>query len=389
MCSLSLVNMALLVTLVGADIPDSSEANVERARNLFDVGSAAYTDGRYIVAAKAFEAAYALAPRPALLFSVGQSYRLQWDIEQIPVYLERALSAYRSYLERDPKGRRRTDAAEHIDFLERQRERLEQSPIPEFETEGRTELVVSASVPNAQVSIDDGDMEQLPLATEVSPGEHIIKVTAPGYFLFETRLVAVAGRVTPLMVRPEPLPSLLTINGPDGAEVYVDGQLAGRAPLAGAVEVTTNESTVFIRKRGHKPEVRRVSLERGEERSIEIKLKPTGQRRVANGMLIGAVASAAITAGLAVGVAGTQAGAERIFDRRNRRALTQRERTEYESLRTLRNDLWLGMGFGAGLTLLLGGAGAVLYFTDSGDATRGLDLSFNDGGPSLTWKVSF
>ena len=368
---------------------DDTSADVERARSLFEVGRDAYANGRYLVAAKAFEAADELAPRSALVFSVAQCYRLQWAVDQNPQYLERALSAYRSYLRRDPEGRRRGDAAEHIATLE-QHHKTTAPPLEEpAKAKVRTELVLSAAVKGATASIDGADTVKLPVALEVEPGEHHIRVEAPGHSSLETSILALEGRVTPLMARPEPLPAQLMIRGPSGSEIYVDGRAAGRLPLTRAVTVEAGEPTVFVRKRGHEPASRQVHLELGELRALDVELEPTGQRKVAVGLMVGSTVSAVLTAGLSIGVALTHSGAQGILSRRDERPLTVEEAERYEQLRTLRNDLWVGVGIAAGLTVVLGGTGSVLYFADYARGDGGLGVSVVEGGPAVNWSVRF
>ncbi|MBX2812528.1 MAG: PEGA domain-containing protein [Myxococcales bacterium] len=389
----SLLVAVCMGTLVTADNspPPVGETDVEQARNLFAVGSTAYTEGRYLVAAKAFEAADNLAPRAALVFSVGQSYRLQWTLDRQLVNLDKALAAYRQYLERAPSGRRRGDAVQHLALLEVERQHHRQSVATKESDQDRTELVVSASVPGAVVRVDGSDPKKLPLALEVSPGEHEVRVDAEGYTPFLVTLYAVEGRVTPLMARPEPLPATLQVLGPRGAEVYVDGQLFGRLPLAAPVSVSAGEPTIYLRKRGYKPMIRKVLLNKGERRTVTAKLRPTGQRRVAYGMFIGGITTAVMTGGLAAGVLVTYRGATRITNRTNRRAILPDELRAYNERRSLRNDLLVMTGISAGLTVLLGGTGAILYVTDNlkSASSEGIGFSSIEGQPAVHWTVQF
>jgi hypothetical protein len=72
----------------GAELTDEAKA---QAREKFNAGNAAYEQGNYREALKAFEAAYQLAPLPGFLFNVAQCHRQLEDFT-------RAASAYRRFL---------------------------------------------------------------------------------------------------------------------------------------------------------------------------------------------------------------------------------------------------------------------------------------------------
>lgn len=86
--------------------------NDEVARGLFQAGKAAYEAGSYDEALDLFEQAYARSGRPGLLFNIGQvADRLRQD--------EKALSAFRSYLEQVPDAENRVEVESRIAALER------------------------------------------------------------------------------------------------------------------------------------------------------------------------------------------------------------------------------------------------------------------------------
>src|SRR5262249_53576185 len=71
--------------------PPPEDPRVTQAREHFRLGSDAYTDGRFTEAAQEYEAAYALAPRPALLHNVYLARRDMGDVRG-------AVDALRQYL---------------------------------------------------------------------------------------------------------------------------------------------------------------------------------------------------------------------------------------------------------------------------------------------------
>ena len=82
------------------------------ARGLFQAGSAAYEAGRYEEALSFFEQAYTRCGRAELLFNVGQSAdRLRQD--------DKALKAFKAFLERKPDAANRAQVESRVAALER------------------------------------------------------------------------------------------------------------------------------------------------------------------------------------------------------------------------------------------------------------------------------
>jgi hypothetical protein len=77
-----------------AQAPTSREDEAS-ARLHFDRGSKLYNQGKYLEAAREFEAGYQAAPRPLFLLNIGHSYRRSQD-------LRRAKAAYEKLLRTDP-----------------------------------------------------------------------------------------------------------------------------------------------------------------------------------------------------------------------------------------------------------------------------------------------
>jgi tetratricopeptide (TPR) repeat protein len=99
---------AALCALVGvahADVP-------AKARVLADRGRASHEKGDYATAVALFTEAYVLAPSPALLFNLAQSYRLQGDCET-------AALMYKRYIETDPPPEALALARAHLATVER------------------------------------------------------------------------------------------------------------------------------------------------------------------------------------------------------------------------------------------------------------------------------
>jgi tetratricopeptide (TPR) repeat protein len=92
------VVVAVCVWLLGA--PALAQSGTSRedeasARLHFDRGSKLYEQGKYLEAAREFEAGYRAAPRPLFLLNIGHSYRRAQDLRQ-------AKAAYEKLLRTDP-----------------------------------------------------------------------------------------------------------------------------------------------------------------------------------------------------------------------------------------------------------------------------------------------
>jgi tetratricopeptide repeat protein len=84
----------------------------EKARALADRGRAFHDAGDYTSAIAAFTQAYAMAPRPALLFNLAQAYRLRGNCDD-------AALMYRRYLATAPDPQGRALAEAHLGAVER------------------------------------------------------------------------------------------------------------------------------------------------------------------------------------------------------------------------------------------------------------------------------
>jgi len=89
--------------------PDQSR--IDEAARDFEEGNTALDNKDYAAAIRAFQAAYDVAPRPLLLFDLGQAYRLHGDITK-------ALDAYERYLATGATGETADAARKRIDELQ-------------------------------------------------------------------------------------------------------------------------------------------------------------------------------------------------------------------------------------------------------------------------------
>jgi tetratricopeptide (TPR) repeat protein len=108
---ISLVAAFAAVFSVGAS-PATAQPPLEQARARFEQGEAYFKAGTYDKAIEEYRAAYALAPRPALLFNIGLCYE-QLDDDA------NAIDHYDRYLAADPAGAKTTEARARREALTR------------------------------------------------------------------------------------------------------------------------------------------------------------------------------------------------------------------------------------------------------------------------------
>jgi hypothetical protein len=104
-----LIVLALLGTVSAARA--NEEEDVAAARLHFRKGGKAYDLGRYLEAAKEYEAAYDAKDDPALLFNIAQAYRLGGDNPN-------AVRAYKAFLRRMPRAPNRAEVEARIAELQ-------------------------------------------------------------------------------------------------------------------------------------------------------------------------------------------------------------------------------------------------------------------------------
>jgi tetratricopeptide (TPR) repeat protein len=92
--------------------PTSREAR-DKALELFRQSEEAYQDGRFDEAARLLEQAYALHREPVLLYNLARAYEGMGE-------LEKAIKAYKAYVEGSPKARDRGAIERRVETLEKQ-----------------------------------------------------------------------------------------------------------------------------------------------------------------------------------------------------------------------------------------------------------------------------
>lgn len=359
----------LLVSCLAASNLITSECRAEevavtRAREYFQAGAQAYSIGEYGAAIQAFEQAYALAPRPAVLFSIAQAERRQYFLDHAQQHLARSIEMYRRYLAEEGQTARKSDAVAALSELEpllaqaKAAEVTGTRPSPGASA-SPTRLMISSPAQGARISVDRQPFVPPPVVRELEPGEHVVHVEAPGYRGVVRRVIAVSGELVTVDVPLPELPALLDVQAPADAQLSVDGRVQGRCPFPKPLELSAGVHVITVSKSGFVGISREETLVRGQTTVFTAPLRRSTQR-TASLFLLGASASALTAGGIFAFIAHNQrAAADTFLKSRGQHELDTNALAQYNSQREdfnrLRSAAWLsvGVGVGFGITSLL------------------------------------
>jgi tetratricopeptide (TPR) repeat protein len=345
---------------------------IEQAKTFFNAGAQAYAAGQYTAAMQAFEEAYKRAPRPQILFSLAQAQRKQYYVTKQSDVARSAIAHYREYLAQVPSGGRRADAADAIAELEPQLGHegagAETTGQVRAEVE-RTRIMVTSETPGAVVSLDDAPPVATPLVAEVKPGNHRVRVAADGYYEDERVVVALKDTLIPTDIPLREKPAIVSFDGGAGAEVSIDGRLAGVAPLPRPIELSPGTHAIVFTKNGMRAVTLTPKLVHGQQVTLTVRLERTSQR-VASYALLGGGAVITLAGAVFAGVALIeQQNAKQILDDKSRGNIDGAALSDYNSSIDAR-DKWRGASI-AGLTIgaAVIATGALLYVFDRPNAS--------------------
>lgn len=287
----------------GALAAPPTQEEQDRARTFFNAGAQAYAAARYADAARSFQQAYELAPRPQLAFSLAQAERKEFFASSDASYLRRAIQHYKEYVDATPTGGRRSEALESKADLEARLARLDPreaaaTAAPTAAAEKRkARVTVYSPTPGASASLDNGPPQVLPYFGDLGPGKHKVRVFADGFFDEEREVsgdtVGDQPLDLPLKERPSPVTVVLDRSG----DIYVDGRIVATTPLATPFEVAPGPHVISVAVVGKRPFSQEVTLAHGKPLRIEPKLETSTQRIVAWSFL-GAGAATIVTGGV-------------------------------------------------------------------------------------------
>jgi hypothetical protein len=310
-----------LVILVLVALPlSTAHADRKVAERYFRAGSKAYAAQNFQAAATNFDEAYKALPMAEIAFSAAQAYRRLYQVDAKPQYVRRAVELYQLYLREVKTGGRVGDAADNLAEMKRELDKLEAAGvrIAALVQATQTRLGVNVSVldqapsdnplreigegaeatiPGLRATIDGKPVEPFTLV-EVDAKEHVIAVSADGYFPVEKKTVAVAGQSALVDVELRPKPAKLAVKTESNARIIVDGRTVGTAPT-GAVELPAGKHLLTVLRRGREPFDKELTVTRGQQLDVKAPLQPTARRRAVPWLYGGAgiLAAGAITTG--------------------------------------------------------------------------------------------
>lgn len=348
-----------------------SEADVAKAKTLFNSAGNLYEKGDYGAAIQTFERSYALSGRASVLFSLGQAYRKHFAETQDARHKAAALECYDAYLKEVPKGGRSADAQAARRDLTRG-DPAAPSPAP-VQAERKTLLSIDSTTPGALISIDGGEPAPPQVDAEVEPGRHTVKVTAPGFIEREFVIQALKGQTEAETYVLEEAPVELALTIPSGATVHVDGQDRGESSL---LRLPPGRHFLSVSKQGHRSFGQLIEAEGGAKKSVEVDLTSTVQRDASIGLMVGGAATMIAGGSLLTVAFVAQSDAELLIEKRESAGITAEENAEFEDLITER-DVYRAIGLSVGM---VGGAafivgGGLFFFDQEGP----LPLPIDDG----------
>jgi hypothetical protein len=364
-----------------------SQTDIERAKESFRAGAAAYAAGEYLAAIQALEAAYDVTPLPAIAFSLAQAERRQYFVAHERGHLERAVSLYRLYVDQVPSGGRRADALEALSQLEplAARTNVSGSPTPGAALVRRTLLLIRSDAPEAKIALDGAAGKPSPLIREVEPGKHRVSVEAPGFFSAERSVMAVAEQAIPETIQLRERPTTLGISTDPGAELYMDGAFVSEGGSGVVLQLPSGEHHLAVARKGHRVALRTLHLERGKTQSLSVQLEPTRQRLAAHVLFISG--GAAVGAGILLGALAIRAEdrAEDFLTQHEKGNVSADDLIAYNAAVTNRDRYRLGATISMASALGLFVTGLFLYQLDDPRA-QDLYRRSRSGQPSFARK---
>lgn len=150
--------------------------------------------------------------------------------------------------------------------------KLDLQAVPEAETRETAVLKVVSPVPEATIFVDGERIGNAPQEKELQPGEHFVVVTKPGYKKFEQKVSLDVGQVMTVTAELAAVGGLRVLSTPSGAEVYVDGVIAGETPL-NQEDVDVGQHVVTVRVPGYYDYEQAINIEGGQRTIVSAKLE--------------------------------------------------------------------------------------------------------------------
>ena len=137
------------------------------------------------------------------------------------------------------------------------------------------EITASSDPPGAELRSEGQVLDITPATVELLSGERVLSFSRPGFATHREPLTVVAGSPQTLpTIRLQPAAGVLRVQtDPPGASITVDGNFRGGSPAT--VEVSPDRAhRVVVSRAGYESQERTVTLGRGAEQSLTIRLEP-------------------------------------------------------------------------------------------------------------------
>lgn len=390
----------------------TAHADRATAEKYFRAGAKAYAAQSFEAAAAHFEEAYRALALPEIAFSTAQAYRKLYRVDPKPQYVKRAIDLYRVYLGKVKKGARVGDAADSLGEMERELSRLGSTKIEAMPPSERTRIGVHVSIcaraleragcvenggasdavrevgdltgntMEGVITKLDGKVVEPFALIDVAEGDHLISVTANGYFPVEKKQRAVKGATSLVEVELEPRPAVVTVKTDDGARITICARDEERGSCVedrrgvppSTFEMAAGKHLLTITRSGREPFGKEIAVARGQTLNIEAPLDKTAKRRLVPWVLGGAgvLAALSITSGALAVVHDGRATDLDDEIRRGNADPAQADARDRE--RADRDDYKTGAWALGGAAVVAGTVGILLYAFDS-PATESVRLT--------------
>ena len=138
----------------------------------------------------------------------------------------------------------------------------------------RGRLVVLSQQQGAEVFIDEQSVGTLPIEPQaLTPGDHTLRVTRPGYTDFNDVVRITAGAEATVEAELIAISAVLHVEStPPGAQVFVDGRFVGTTP--GDFDLADGPRSIRTRLAGYHEVIRQITGAPGERAELALTLEP-------------------------------------------------------------------------------------------------------------------
>jgi hypothetical protein len=246
---------ALCLGTITAHAAEPDAATKAEAAQRFDRGLSLFNEGDNAGALAEFKQVYSSMPNPTVLYNIGLVYAAMGrPVDAVDALKQVVNDASLS-------------AAQH--------ERAQSTLSDQEARIGR--LSITTVPAGAHISIDNVDVATTPLTAplRVSAGSHVVGAVAEGYALARKE-VMVAGNADATLsfelLRAEATRDAnLTVHSRlSGAEVFVNGKLAGKTPLSASLSVPPGHITLELRRPGYTSAKEQLDLSEGATGDVSL-----------------------------------------------------------------------------------------------------------------------